>query len=569
MSPTSKILLIITSVLPIAIGKGLRAGDGNGVLDAQTLGQDLITAMDEVLGCGGLSTDPDHLIQIENSIRPMWKTMPNVNGKLDWKSLRYVAHRYFMQESSLLIRGLEPSRSLNDTETGIAEILAQQLPSHADLLFGGKHIAKSYGLEDAVAFLAALERLVFDAETHLLEKVYGQFGLETEKVLTFRQQKRLLEAYMVHWMLGEDPPAINILLRNRTLLETSFPHWHDLKHFVEGRLRTLEFERAKNVQPEFGRYLMDRRFTFDDAHKVVGSVTKTFQDFWQSECHTMKTQLVDMDKDGTGRVRLSDFYGTGLEKDWRFGESETYLRELGVLDESSPWKGKQVIIPNYLQAASNCIVSSPHYLVCCRNECEEMLGDIEGAIQHPTATVQELMAIVQNITSPSSPTDDPPVLQGALADQLQKVAEAHGGSVPLHGRLFAQWMHYAFPRECPFPHKAGAFAQHTLTPGAFGGGYIASKDQMQEHASALPDETSPENLDDDWMSQWSEEEELFADYSGKMQPPWAKKGGLAYGFLAAVVILILVATGVVSGNQKGALSATALPTFTRQHSHFV
>ncbi len=72
------------------------------------------------------------------------------------------------------------------------------------------------------------------------------------------------------------------------------------------------------------------------------------------------------------------------------------------------------------------------------------------------------LAVVQNIGSPCSPSDDPPMLKGALADQLQKVAESHGGRVPLHGRLFAQWMHYAFLREYPFHHKAGAFAQHRL-----------------------------------------------------------------------------------------------------------
>ncbi len=51
----------------------------------------------------------------------------------------------------------------------------------------------------------------------------------------------------------------------------------------------------------------------------------------------MKNQFVEMDEEGTGQVRFSDFYGAGLEKDWRFGESEEYLRQLGVLDESSPW----------------------------------------------------------------------------------------------------------------------------------------------------------------------------------------------------------------------------------------
>merc|ERR1719329_470656 len=102
--------------------------------------------MDEVLGCGGRKVTQGHLQQIKDDIRPMWQTMPNFEGRLDWRSLRYVAHRYFMQQSSLLIRGLEPSRSLNATDAGAAEILAEQLPSHTDLLFGGQHSAKSYGI---------------------------------------------------------------------------------------------------------------------------------------------------------------------------------------------------------------------------------------------------------------------------------------------------------------------------------------------------------------------------------------------------------------------------------------
>merc|ERR1712232_79777 len=208
--------------------------------------------------------------------------------------------------------------------------------------------------------------------------------------------------------------------------ESGFPHWKSIKHYVDGRVRMMDFKRARTPDGH-GRTLMDGRYTFNDVHEVVGGITQSFQLFWESECAAMKDQLVEMDSDGTGRVRLSDFYGTGLDKDWRFGESETYLRDLGVLDESSPWKGKQVIIPNYLQAASNCIVAAPHYLVCCKNECEEMLGEIETSISQPTASVDQLIAVVQNISSPSSPTDDPPNLEGALTEQLHKVAEAHNG----------------------------------------------------------------------------------------------------------------------------------------------
>merc|ERR1711869_78932 len=44
---------------------------------------------------------------------------------------------------------------------------------------------------------------------------------------------------------------------------------------------------------------------------------------------------------------------------------------------------------------------------------------------------------------------------GALTLQLEQVAKTNGGTVPLHGRLFAQWLHYVFPRVCPFPYQTG------------------------------------------------------------------------------------------------------------------
>merc|ERR1719321_1423895 len=43
----------------------------------------------------------------------------------------------------------------------------------------------------------------------------------------------------------------------------------------------------------------------------------------------------------------------------------------------------------------------------------------------------------------------------ALRSRLDEVAAINKGKVPLHGRLFAQWLHFAFPRDCPFPHEAG------------------------------------------------------------------------------------------------------------------
>ena len=73
-------------------------------------------------------------------------------------------------------------------------------------------------------------------------------------------------------------------------------------------------------------------------------------------------------------------------------------------------------------------------------------------------------------------------LDESLVAQLTSIAKAHGGKVPIHGRLFAQWLHYVFPRDCSFPHKSGA--AQSLSPTQFGDGYLASDDEMEAHAKA-------------------------------------------------------------------------------------
>lgn len=259
----------------------------------------------------------------------------------------------------------------------------------------------------------------------------------------------------------------------------------------------------------------------------------------------MKTTLFEMDAHRTGRVPLSKFYGTGMEADWRFGESEAYLRELGALDETS-WRGKQVIISNYMQGASNCVVSTPHYFVCCINDCEPLLGEIEIAIGSPRAEPQRLIDLVSSMTAQSALDDDfPPRLKGTMREQLEHIAAVHNGEVPLHGRLFAQWLHYAFPRECAFPHKAGMVS--STPPSEYGEHFYASVKEMTTHVSeANASNISAFGKDElekmEWMSQWSPEEELIAEHGIVVQAPWEQRGALALvGVLSLVVMFLLYA----------------------------
>merc|ERR1719345_686241 len=194
----------------------------------------------------------------------------------------------------------------------------------------------------------------------------------------------------------------------------------------------------------------------------------------------MKASLLKIEDPGTGRVRLSEFYKPALDGHWQFQESAAYLRQLGALDETEPEKPR-VIIANFLTSPSNCIASSSFYSVCCMDECEGLLSHLEQVIASPEATSTQIARIVSDLSSSSVVA--PRKLSPALLGRLGEIAAEHGGSVPLHGRLFAQWMHHAFPRECPYPHVAGTI--NPQTPDEWlestGGETTASTEEMKSH----------------------------------------------------------------------------------------
>jgi len=272
---------------------------------------------------------------------------------------------------------------------------------------------------------------------------------------------------------------------------------------------------------------------------------------------------------------LSKFYGTGMDADWRFGESEDYLRQLGVLDETSS-RGKQVIIPNYMQGASNCIVATTHYMVCCASDCESLLSELEDAVGAPTATPERVLKVVGGLVAQSSLDDDLSIpLTGSLRAQLLQIAATNNGEVALHGRLFSQWLHYVFPRECAFPHKAGVAA--SIAPHEFGDYYTSSADMlkhalqdMQDASNASAAPVSKESTE--WMSQWSPEEELVAEHAGPsdFSAPWERRSGAAkvfsvVSFLGMLVMMLSALRTSLSKSGRGPSKSSLLPAASKQH----
>jgi len=528
----------------------------NASLTAAGLEVELNHAVESALGCGGEASHArERFAEIQSSLMPMWEALPkNQYGKIERRSLRYVAHRHFMRSSSIMIRGFEPLKVLSDSHSGAADVLSQRVPIYVEKVLEGRKAVHGFSLADATTMVAIVEQLIFDSENAVLEASYKQMNTSHSATLNHAVFAEIMEVYLVHWMMGDDHEGIRILMSSKKILEKSFPQWKALKSFASGQIKALEY--ARQQKPRLGRGVatFSQRYTFEDAHEVAGGITKSFASFWESECVSMKDQLVDMDPDADGRVPLSQFYGKGIDTEWRFGESEANLRELGALDETSIWKGKQVIIPNYLQAASNCIVSTPHYLVCCAAECEAFLGDIEAAVGAPMAAAADILSIVGNMSSVSASLnyDETPTLVGALTAQLKRVAAAHGGKVPLHSRLFSQWLHYVFPRECPFPHKAGAAT--STTPTEYGGSYIASKEEMANIAYAPPsnESASASTEADELHSQWSEEEEFFADYGHELvSSPFGGPGCGSFMLLGVTALILGVVLYLKGKGSKG------------------
>jgi len=166
----------------------------------------------------------------------------------------------------------------------------------------------------------------------------------------------------------------------------------------------------------------------------------------------LKDRLVDMEYRGTGRVRLSEFYSGAKDVAWPFTESVEYLRALGALDESELGR-PSVIIPNFVSSRNNCVFPSSFYSICCLDECEHLVSSLERAIESPDAAPARIAEVISAL--PSDTVDAPRNLSLTQLRRLEEIATLHEGQVPLHGRLFAQWMHHAYPRECPFPHEAG------------------------------------------------------------------------------------------------------------------
>lgn len=441
---------------------------------------DVKLLLEEALGSG---LEERRLQDIRQSLRPTFDALPkNQDNRLGISGLRYLCRSFFVKNLGWQVKGLDLNTSAGFDDI---RIVAERIPADKRKALD-ERLSRGVGLSGASVVVAALERLILDENVINLKAAYRLSGFSTKTHLTEEELWKVFHSYMVllHLFWPQNGPKVTRqLLERADKLRQDF-EWPLLKAFF------------KDVVGDFVREHLtsDRDYSFEDAKQILDTVLRQYGAFEDNECRTMKGALATSDPEGTGRVTLKEFYGHKVVRSWRFADAMDDLAKEGVIDETNNKTGPQVIIPNYVHAHFNCHIQALKYhSICCLDECEGLRHDLEARIRAPQAAPALILGMVANMSS--STVKAPRTLRPALVHALDQIAGLHQGQVPLHGRLFAQWLHYVFPHECTFPSLPHP---HVSSHGP----------EFSVEAQLAKNDGAPA-VSKDYLSQWTLDEEIF------------------------------------------------------------
>jgi hypothetical protein len=413
---------------------------------ADSIRSEISGVLEEVLGHGHGVTE-EHLTRINATLLPIFRALPKNNrGHVSESIMKYALRRYFSATHAWIVKGFEDhADAINSSNTEV-DILQSKVPGFVRSALEQKFAHQGFTLNDMVSMIGVVEQLAFNEVVRGVELSFVLNSFEPGAILSEAQLREVLGSYLITEMLeGTTDQAQH--MADKKSIKARYPNWDNAVTFLTDISGSDVFSKRSISNP-----FTAKTFAFEDVMRMAGRISEEFGPWSSYECHDMKDLLSSKDVHGTGRVKLSEFYKASKGGAWQFLEPSIYLRQLGALDESSEYLGPQVIIPNYISGMSNCITSAAYFSICCLNECDMIYEHIDSEIAHPRGTVSQILKAIETL-----PTF--PEVSQLMRTKLEEIANMDGGSIPLHGRLFAQWLHFTFPRDCPYPYAAG-----TITP---------------------------------------------------------------------------------------------------------
>jgi hypothetical protein len=451
--------------------------DAGHAMSTEEVMRSLNESFDSVMG-EHVGAEGDRIAAVEASIWRTFQALPkNKLGRLSPRSVRHIVHNYFSKEHGWRIEGLEPhSMQVTDSEVHNVTIMQEKAPSLVEVLLEDREQGRGLSFEDIVVMITALEGLIATESFSLLEDAYSLNSLRPTDQINEKELHDILTSYLLAFRMGAHASLDDVerhhAIKER-LQELGSP-WDTLAEFEQDTVGNHDYADRNQLNP-----FQSKSYSFGTSSEIVRDMVHSYGKWQNADCLAMKEHLMSFDLKGTGRIPLDLFYAQPDDSLYHFHESVEYLQEIGALDNSNG-RMPQVRISNYVLGPTNCIARSAFYSVCCLNECEHLVNEIEGKVQAPMASPEHLLRIVAELSS--STIDAPQQLSQGLVDKIHAIADQNDGAVPLHGRLFAQWMHFAFPNECPFPQQVDSSA---LMPQQWADGKaIASAEEMIAHMEA-------------------------------------------------------------------------------------
>jgi len=512
----------------------------------------------EAFAQGGHSPLATRLSEVEAHMWPAFQALPkNDMGRLGPRAVRYLVHNYFAAEHGWLVNGLEPHghQDENVAEVHEAHILSEKAPAFVETLLEARRSDRGLSLSDAAVLAVALERLILNESSTLLQAAYSLNGKATSSELDEQEIHEILTSYLLIFERGQKvnlTDSVSHRKYKKAMSRLPSGTWPVMVEFERDAVKSYDDARRGETTT-----VQDSTYSFSATSSIVEKLAHGYGKWQNRECQQMKQDLMSMDTDGRGSVPLESFYSKRESGRYQFEESVEYLKAVGAIDESGA--GRRVRIANYLTGPSNCIATSTFYSVCCLNEGNAIMSELEGRLRSPTAPAQAILGALQDM---SSHKREPLQLQSGMMQKLEGIAARHGGAVPLHGRLFAQWLHLVFPTEVPYPHVVEETSM--LSPKHWVGRKIVTtaaerrEELQQERAMAASGQAADSEL------AWTDEEALPVQ-EPLGQPRMASLLAWARGAAQAALLLVVLRAALTAAGPAAA--AFGLDRFTAKGAY--
>jgi len=466
---------------------------------------------------------------LEERLRTTFKTLPqDKKGHLEPAAVRYLLHRYFVDRHGWYVLGFDTQGEAWNSSTPF-EALSEHIDSDTQGAFEDRLDARGLSLHEVALLAVTLESFVHSETLARLHSAYRVLGLENREVAAKETEVvNVLETYMLMYVLGLNHTSLTRwqLKYHLNQIEELYPTWNETRKWI------------RSVREEVVSSMPEARGSFDATVKSVEAIGDKYGRWQHQECMDLKDSLLKLENNGKGRVPLAKFYEAALNGMWQFSENKGYLRQLGSLDETDPNR-PSVIVANYVNSPANCVAASKFYYVCCINECESLTAHLERHIPAAQALPSQIIEVVEKL--PSSTVDAPRKLPQALVARLYEIAAIHGGHIPFHARLFNQWLHHAYPTECPYPHMSGT--SKPVFPEKFmeetGEDFHVDQATMKWHVEQYKQQEDDSSFDE--QMPWSSEEEFFISRPGGVERP-----GAGFAFIRATVFMLIAGTMFVT-----------------------